>query len=282
MASDFAAMAADSLERIVRIHGATAFGPPAGRWQEALATDIQDLQLQLLLVSESRGGASGGWPDAYTVLRLAGRYAIPLPIAEGMLAARILGSAGMAPDPGIFTIATQVNGEWTRAPSGILFTGQLSSVPWGGAADHVLCVASVAGETVVCVLARASAQVSPAHNLAGERRDVLSFKQAPATVARASGTEANSLLDYSALARLAQIAGSLSAALQLSVDYVCQRKQFGQAIAKFQAIQQQLAVFGTEVAAVTCVVQAACAAADTGTAGFRSRRRNCALTGRLE
>jgi hypothetical protein len=218
MASDFAAMAADSLERIVRIHGATAFGPPAGRWQEALATDIQDLQLQLLLVSESRGGASGGWPDAYTVLRLAGRYAIPLPIAEGMLAARILGSAGMAPDPGIFTIATQVNGEWTRAPSGILFTGQLSSVPWGGAADHVLCVASVAGETVVCVLARASAQVSPAHNLAGERRDVLSFKQAPATVARASGTEANSLLDYSALARLAQIAGSLSAALQLPLS----------------------------------------------------------------
>ena len=47
------------------------------------------------------------------------------------------------------------------------------------------------------------------------------------------------------------MAGALEQALQIAVGYVLERKQFGQPLAKFQAIQHQLAVMATEVAAST-------------------------------
>lgn len=55
-----------------------------------------------------------------------------------------------------------------------------------------------------------------------------------------------------ALARTAQIAGAMDAALAMSVDYVNQRQQFGRALAKFQAVQQSLATFACEAAAANC------------------------------
>ena len=52
-----------------------------------------------------------------------------------------------------------------------------------------------------------------------------------------------------ALARAGQMAGAISAALTLSVEYTRQRQQFGKPLATFQAIQQQLAVLAEEAAA---------------------------------
>ena len=262
-------MIAESLERIVKDPKRMPHLLTTGEWPAELATEIQALELNLILVGESQGGASGGWQDAYSVLRLTGFHAIPLPVAEGMLAARILSTADVQPGPGTYTVATQVSGEWTKRTTGFHFSGELSAVPWGRHADYVLCVVSVDGNTLVCVLPKALARVSHACNLAGEPRDSLSFNEARAVTAIAGGAEAHELFEFSALARLAQTAGSLAAALELSIDYACQRKQFGQSIAKFQAVQQQVALFGAEVAAVSCAVQAACAAADLGAAGFQ-------------
>jgi acyl-CoA dehydrogenase len=55
-----------------------------------------------------------------------------------------------------------------------------------------------------------------------------------------------------ALARTAQIAGALDAALAMSVEYANQREQFGRALGKFQAVQQNLATFACEAAAANC------------------------------
>src|SRR5216684_537162 len=72
------------------------------------------------------------------------------------------------------------------------------------------------------------------------------------------------LYDFCALLRLAQVVGALDAALTLSIDHACERKQFGRAIGQFQAVQQQLALFGAEAAAVACAVRAAFRAATCG------------------
>ncbi len=65
-----------------------------------------------------------------------------------------------------------------------------------------------------------------------------------------------------ALARCLQITGAMDAALELSVQYVQDRKQFGQPLAKFQAIQHGLALAAEEIAACTALsdVALACAA----------------------
>ncbi|MBV9991752.1 MAG: hypothetical protein JOZ72_10700 [Alphaproteobacteria bacterium] len=67
---------------------------------------------------------------------------------------------------------------------------------------------------------------------------------------------------YPPMLLAAQMAGALQAALDLSVQYTRERKQFGKPLASFQAIQQQLAVFAEEAAAANMAAAAAFRAAD--------------------
>jgi acyl-CoA dehydrogenase len=64
-----------------------------------------------------------------------------------------------------------------------------------------------------------------------------------------------------ALGRCLQITGAMVAALELSVQYVQDRKQFGQPLAKFQAIQHSLAIAAEEIAACTALTDLALACA---------------------
>jgi len=70
------------------------------------------------------------------------------------------------------------------------------------------------------------------------------------------------------LAVICQMAGAMSAALELTVQYARERQQFGKALSTFQAIQQQLAVFAEEVAATNMAAASACRARDRGPAHF--------------
>ncbi|MGL5838506.1 MAG: acyl-CoA dehydrogenase family protein [Sphingorhabdus sp.] len=65
-----------------------------------------------------------------------------------------------------------------------------------------------------------------------------------------------------AFIRVAQAAGALDAALAMSIEHVNTRQQFGKPLAKFQAVQQVLAIFATEAAAVNVAGAAAAAALD--------------------
>jgi acyl-CoA dehydrogenase len=64
-----------------------------------------------------------------------------------------------------------------------------------------------------------------------------------------------------ALGRCLQITGAMEAALDLSVQYVRDRKQFGQPLAKFQAIQHSLAIAAEEIAACGAITDLALACA---------------------
>lgn len=69
------------------------------------------------------------------------------------------------------------------------------------------------------------------------------------------------------------------------IDHVNTRQQFGKPLGKFQAVQQVLAIFATEAAAVNVAGAAAAAALDRAGGDaeavlFRSPARNCAPTGR--
>ena len=67
---------------------------------------------------------------------------------------------------------------------------------------------------------------------------------------------------FAALARSAQMAGAVAAVLDLCVQYAGDRVQFGRPLAKFQAIQHQLAILATEAAAAQIAAQFACRAVD--------------------
>ena len=67
--------------------------------------------------------------------------------------------------------------------------------------------------------------------------------------------------------------GAIGAAMNLyevALNYSKDRQQFGKPLSKFQAIQQQLAIFAEECAAVNCATLAAARSADLGDGSFEN------------
>jgi acyl-CoA dehydrogenase len=253
-------MLADTADRLFadakRSPETEAAGFDAALWAQAV-----ELGLPSLLVPEGLGGAGGDWEDACVVLQAAAYHAVPLPLAEHLIATQFAAVAGIdvpVDDPrSILSFASSTEGRFSASRA---FEGRLIGVPWGRYATGLVALQPDRPDGVPLLVRRDGAfELEPALNAAGEPRDTLVTRGSPFVhgQARPDGLH---LHDRLALARCAQIAGALRAALQRSVEYAGTRKQFGRAIGQFQAVQQQLAQFGTEVAAASAAATAACRA----------------------
>ena len=189
-------------------------------------------------IDESVGGSGGSLLDALEVLRLVGYHAAPIPAAEtGILGGWLLASGRLTIPEGIVTVAPGNRGDTaTLADDGTL-SGTLNMVPWGRVAERLVLL--IDGQVVSVDVARAT--VEPRTSLAGEPRDTLTFDRATVESAAApDGVDATALRLRGALSRVALTGGAIEKMSQLTVSYTNERKQFGQAIARFQAVQQHL------------------------------------------
>jgi acyl-CoA dehydrogenase len=241
-----------------------SFDRQRGSWHE-----LEELGIADILVSESSGGSGADWDDACAVLQASGHWQIPLPLAEAMIARKLAGAAGLQLPRSPLSIAANATGVLSRDGRAWKFTGVLQSVPWGRNVAQVVTSMRFEDRVHAVVLSVTDANLHERTNLAGEPRDDLQFDGAPALAAESTCREAQQLFYYAALARTAQIAGALQAALERSIAYALERKQFGRAIGHFQAVQQQLAQFGAETAAATCASRSAAIAASAGDAAFQ-------------
>ena len=244
-----------------------------GTWPGDLWRALEENGVTLPLVPEAKGGAGLGWQDAHVILELAGRHAVPVPLAETILASWLLAGAGLDVPEGPLTIAPTQAGErlrLARADRGWRLSGTAARVPWGTAAKHVVVVAEMDGRATVALVASARAAAAADRNLALEPRDTLTFEGAPveAVAPAAPGLTASAVWVYGALARAAQMAGALESILAQSVRYATERKQFGRPIGAFQAIQHQLAVLAGHTAASGMAAANACRAAERGDPTF--------------
>jgi len=178
--------------------------------------------------------------DAFATIRLAGRYALPLPLAEILLANRWLGSSDR-----LVTIGME-DGD------------RVVDAPWARRAELVL---GLDPERGAFALASTDGPVDQGANLAGEPRDGV-----PLAAAASAAAEWIPLTEpafhYLALARTVAMAGSLDRLLELTLRYANEREQFGRPIGRFQAVQHSLAVAAGEVAAASRAADAAIEALD--------------------
>ena len=125
------------------------------------------------------------------------------------------------------------------------------------------------GDLILAPVAAAT-EIRQGANAASEPRDDLVFTDAEPSFQAPHGQTTNPVLLAGAMARSAQIAGGLQRALDMVVEYCGQRSQFGRPIAKFQAVQQQVAVLAQQAGLARHAAMAAFARADNAPNAFAS------------
>ncbi len=235
-------------------------GGCAASWRQ-----VAEAGLPAVLVSEDKGGFGGTWDDAAVVIRATGQHATALPLAESVLANKIVADAELILPDNALTLAAATRG---RVRSG-KFTGEMRGIPFGADAGAIAGLIEDRNNVLLVVAERSDGELSDRReNPAAEPRDTLQFESANVQAAPLRNWNGAKLYRYFALLRAGQIAGALEAALALSVQYTREREQFGKPLAGFQAIQQQLAVFAEETAAAGAAAAGAFHAACTGEAAF--------------
>ncbi|PRX99745.1 acyl-CoA dehydrogenase family protein [Allonocardiopsis opalescens] len=236
-----------------------------GDFDRPLWTDLAETGFHLLGVPEEVGGSGGRLRDLAVVADLTAFHASRVPVAEAaFLAGWLLGRAGLAVPEGLVVASL----DEARRTTGLRLSGCLRT-PWARHADHVVTIARSGGERVVAVVPTGGG-VERARNLAGEPRDTLVLDHVAAIAAAPADVDAERLRERGALARSVQLAGAARAVLESAGRHITERVQFGRPLARFQAVQQQLAALAAEATAMRLSADAAVLAveADAADAGI--------------
>src|SRR5256885_8668522 len=242
-----------------------------GRWPEALWNALEESGLTLTWVPDNLGGAGADIADGFAVLGVAGRFAAPVPLAETLLAGWLLAQGGIAAPQGPMTAAPiHEDGNITLDANGKL-RGRARHIPFAHNARHIAVLAKRDGVPVVALVAAEGLAMTHGTSLAGEPQDHVSFDGAvPTATGPAPGLDPPALARLGAAMRAQQMAGALEHILDQSVQWSLDRVQFGRPIAKFQAVQHNLATLAGEVAAPRAATHVAAEAiAQDGIAGDR-------------
>lgn len=213
------------------------FSQEAAGWQQGLWDQVVELGFDTVLMTEEQGGVGGDWDDAYLIIQSLGRYAVPLPLGETIIARWLLSQAGA---------------EIPAGPGSLSFGKSFDRIPWGR--DVGWAVGQLQGESTLSLLHVLESNAGS--NLAREPRDSWKVEQAQITPLSIEFPE-DIVLYLGALLRSAQIAGAAYALVEKASQYADERSQFGRPLSKFQAVQHNLAQLVTAAASVDAVTRAA-------------------------
>ena len=267
MADDMTDLVAETARRLFAEHCppdvARRYDP--GQWLDAAWAGVAAAGFPLALLDEP--GPRIDTAVAAAILAEAAAAAAPLPLAETMLANRLLAAAGFATAPGPATIAPVRTSQMpTLQPTkdgSRRIRGSCTGVPWARHCDVVALLADDAGTAVVVRLPARDVEIRPGRTLAGLPCDDLVIDIAIAADAvrpAPGGIDATWLRAHGAALRVIEMAGALRRITTMTAGYLNQRVQFGRPLARFQAIQQQTAVLASEAAAAGACAQMAAAA----------------------
>jgi acyl-CoA dehydrogenase len=232
-----------------------------GHWREPLWRALSEAGLTLAWVPEEHGGAGASLADGFEILQVAGRFALPVPLGETLLAGWLLARAGIKAPAGAMTVAPARPKETIVLDADGALRGRARGVPYAREAGHLAVLAMRAGSPTVALVAAKDCRLSAGRTLAGDASDEVTFDGVrPIAVAPAPhGVDAAALMLMGATVRSVEMAGALETVLSQTVRYASERVAFERPIAKFQAVQHNLARLAGEVAAA---VAAAGSAAD--------------------
>ncbi|WNC17492.1 acyl-CoA dehydrogenase family protein [Brevibacillus brevis] len=241
-----------------------------GRWAAELWEVLSEAGMLTVAVPEELDGTGGTFAEAYEILRLAGKYAAPIPLAETYMGNWIMADLGLAATCEPLAILAN-EGEpfqFKKEGAGWSVTGKARSVPWGRHARLLLVLGETETGSVLALMSPTEAKVTTGQNLAGEPRDTMVLEAAPVADEHLFAVDARQvhsrLLSTGALCRSVMMAGALERIAELTVKYTTERSQFGRPLHRFQAIQHHLASLAGETAAANTAASYAVAASRRG------------------
>jgi len=240
-----------------------------GEWPAAIWNAVEQAGLPLAMVAEAHGGVGLTPKDALRVMRRAGYYTLPVPLAETMIAAALWTQAGGDVPAGTLSLApARAADSISIEPSagGYALQGCASRVPWGAESDNTLLYArSKDGTGHLVLLPRGTGATLQKRNVAFEPRAtlVLTATVVSKSAVRTAPQLLADMLCFGALVRAQQMVGAMERCLDHAISYAMERKQFGRPIGKFQAVQQMLADAAGQYAAAAAAADLAGAAYDT-------------------
>ena len=234
----------------------------AGDWPQGCWDEIVEMGLPRALLAEDDGGTGLATADGLGLVERAGYYALPLPLAETLVGNHLRASAGFGVDDAPVALVSHQNMHDLRLVSsgdGWRLSGILSRVAWARFTPTLMLdVADERGDTQRVALAGTGLDWRCDNSLAGEPRDSVTLDDLELDAAQVAplGSGALSVNHWGALIRALQMAGAARRALELAVEHANDRKQFGRPIARFQAVQQQLAAMAGHIAVAGAAAQA--------------------------
>jgi acyl-CoA dehydrogenase len=226
-----------------------ASGDGASLWAHLDSSGFADA-----LVAEAQGGAGLSLREAQGVMALCGRYTVPVPLAETMMARSVLAQAVLS-DAALSdaVLSHTAKGSITLAQGRLADDGSLvcANVQLGRVADAVL----VSDAHHTWLLSTEHAQRSPtSFVLNADLR--WSAEHVAAGVKLPKHQDVRLILSC---INAAQLSGALLAVFNNTLQYANDRVQFGKAIGKFQAIQHQLSIMAEHSFAAHMAAQLGCA-----------------------
>ena len=237
----------------------------AGGFSREAYTELAELGLTALTGPEAYGGLAQSAIDAMVVMEELGRGMVLEPLAQAFIASKVLAEYAdegvqehwlppIASGEALVVLAQQerqaryrldvCEAKATVTPTGYALTAIKSIVPAGDRADAYLVPAQLDGQIALFLVERAASGVAthgyPTQD--GSRAAELQLDNAPATLVTVQGLAALELaVDTGIACACAEAVGVMDQTLALTVDYMNQRKQFGVAIASFQALRHRVA-----------------------------------------
>lgn len=241
-------------------------------WQ-SLAVDVG---LAGLAIDESAGGAGASWREVAVVLEELGRRSAAVPfLGHAVTATALLAAveaqellARAASGETVFAVAVPVTTTaWTPVSTSLTvasgrISGSVRSVSDAASADVLLVPV---GDDLYSIAA-ADAAVTPVVSLDMTRQLVdIDFDSAAAELV-GSGAEAalrHALVVSAALLASEQL-GLAEEALEITVEYLKERRQFGRVLGSYQALKHRLADLWVEITNARAVARYAAASAAEG------------------